>query len=156
MENNELLKSASKIKKVSKDGLKEYVDKIDMLAAKMNETMLKREDIFELIGGEKNISKMKANHDNHLRFVAAILQTPDSKTLVDTLLWVFRSFMSRGFTSKYWEVQINTCIKLIKENLSEKAFYEILSIYNWINVNILNFTTAANEEIEKSKHMDNE
>ena len=125
-----------------------------MLVAKLNETMLKRDDILELIGGVNNIGKMKDNHDNHLRFVASILQTPDSETLVDTLLWVFRSFMSRGFSSNYWEVQINTLLQLLKKTISEKAFLEILSIYDWINANRTNFKIAAEEEIEKAKNND--
>ena len=127
---------------------------MDMLAAKMNEIMLKREDIFELIGGKKNIEMMKDNHNNHLRFVASILETPDSETLVDTVLWVFRAYMSRGFSSNYWAAQINTWIQILKENVSAKSFSEILSIYNWFSVNIPHFTIAADDELEKSKHMD--
>jgi CRISPR/Cas system CSM-associated protein Csm4 (group 5 of RAMP superfamily) len=154
MEKETLVKSASKITKVSEDSLKEYMDKMDMLAAKINEAMLKREDIFELIGGEKNITMMKDNHNNHLRFIASVLQTPDSETLVDSVLWVFRSYMSRGFNSNYWAAQLNTWIRLLKENLSEKAFSEIFSIYNWMSVNIPKFSIAADEKLEKSKHLD--
>jgi len=42
----------------------------------------------------------------------------------------------------------------LKENIPEKAFYEIYSIYNWLIVNIPNFTIAAEDKLEKSKHMD--
>lgn len=82
------------------------------------------------------------------------MQTPDSQTLVDTVLWVFRAYMSRGFSPNYWVAQINTWIYLLKENVSEKAFLEILSIYDWFLVNIPHFTMAADGKIEKSKHMD--
>ena len=149
-----LVKSADKITKVSESAVKEYVDNIDLLAAILNETMLKRTDILDLIGGEENISIMKNNHDKHLRFVAALLQTPDSETLVDTLLWVFPTHMRRGFSSNYWIVYINILIQILKENVSEKAFFEIVSIYNWININIPNFVMAAAEEIQKSKYND--
>jgi hypothetical protein len=154
MEKGTLVKSASEISKVSEDSLNEYVDKMEMLAAKMNETMLARADILELIGGEKNITMMKDNHNNHLRFIASILQTPDSETLVDTVLWVFRAYMSRGFSSNYWAAQLNTWIQTLKENISEKAFTEIISIYNWMTVNIPSFTIAAEDKLEKSKHGD--
>ncbi|HEY8805784.1 MAG TPA: hypothetical protein VIM42_11905 [Clostridium sp.] len=149
-----LVKSADKIGRVSEGSIKEYVDKMEMLAARMNEVMLKRKDILELIGGEKNITMMKDNHNNHLRFVASILQTPDSETLVDTTLWVFHAYMSRGFSPNYWEVQLNTWRQLLKENINDKAFLEIISIYNWFTVNIPHFTVAANGKLEKSKHMD--
>jgi hypothetical protein len=154
MEKSTLVKSADKLSKVSEASIKEYVDKMELLAAKMNEAMLKREDILELISGEKNITMMKDNHCNHLRFIASILETPDSETLVDTVLWVFRAYMSRGFSSNYWAAQINTWIYLLKENLSEKAYTEILGIYNWIGVNIPNFAIASDEKLEKSRHMD--
>ncbi|MGV8981889.1 hypothetical protein [Clostridium sp.] len=155
MEKSTLLKSADKLPKVSDDSIKEYVDKMDLLAAKMNDEMLKRQDILELIGGEKNVELMKDNHNNHLRFIASILQTPDPETLVDSVLWVFRAYMSRGFNSNYWSAQINTWIQLLKENVSEKTFSEIISIYNWISVNIPNFTISADEKLEKSKHIEN-
>lgn len=155
MEKYYLIKSAEKITKVSEDSIKEYVGKIDMLAAKMNEVMLKRQDIYELIGGEKNLEMMKDNHNNHLRFVASILQTPHPETLVDTVLWVFRAYMSRGFSSTYWAAQINTWIQILKENVSEKTFSETISIYNWFSVNIPHFTIAADEKLEKSMHIEN-
>lgn len=150
-----LIKSADKISRVSEESIKEYIDKMELLAAKMNEIMLKREDILKLIGGEKNITMMKDNHNNHLRFVASILQTPNSETLVDTTLWVFRAYMSRGFSPDYWAVQLNTWRQLLKENITDKAFLEIISIYNWFTVNIPHFTVEVDEKLEKSKHMDN-
>ncbi|HEY5583876.1 MAG TPA: hypothetical protein VIK78_05220 [Ruminiclostridium sp.] len=102
MKKETLVNSAEKIIKVSEASVKEYLDAMDMLAAKMNEVMLKREDILELIGGKENIEMMKDNHNNHLRFIASILQAPDAEVLVDTVLWVFRAYMSRGFSSNYW------------------------------------------------------
>lgn len=33
-------------------------------------------------------------------------------------------------SSNYWAAQINTWIQILKENISEKAYTEILSIYN--------------------------
>lgn len=152
MEKSVLITSADKITKVSEDSLKEYVDKMEILAAKMNEIMLSRKDILELIGGEKNIEMMKDNHNNHLRFISSILQTPSSETLVDTVLWVFRAYMSRGFSTNYWSAQLNTWVTILKENISEKAFSEIYSMYNWMIVNIPNFTIAADEKLDKSKH----
>ena len=154
MEKDALVKSADKIAKVSAASLKEYQNKMELLNAKMNEVMLQRDDILELIGGQKNVSMMKDNHSNHLRFVESILETPNSETLVDTVLWVFRAYMSRGFSSNYWAAQINTWIQLLKENVSQTAYTEILSIYNWFSVNIPHFTIAADETLEKSRHIE--
>ena len=155
MERNLLLESANKISKVSDNSIKEYVDKMDILNAKMNESMLGRKDIFELIGGEKNIRTMKDIHYNNLHFVASILQTPNTETLVDTTLWEFRAYMSRGFVSNYWAAQISTWIQLLKENISEKAFNEILSIYNWYSVNIPQFTIEAEGKLKEIEFVEN-
>jgi hypothetical protein len=156
MEATKLIESASEIGKVSEDSIKEYMDKTDLLAAKMNEIMLERKDILELIGGEKNIKMMKDNNHNHLRFVASILQTPDSETLVDRSLWVFRAHMSRGFIANYFPAQINTWIQIMKENISKRAYNEIISIYNWFSVNIPQFSIDADEKLEKFKCLAND
>jgi hypothetical protein len=109
----------------------------------------------ELIGGEKNITMMKDNHNNHLRFVSSILRKPDSEALVDTVLWVFCSYMSIGFSSNYWEMQLKTWVEILKQNVSDKAFTEIISIYNWFIVNIPEFTIVSDDKLEKSMHMHN-
>ena len=156
MEKESLIKSAEKITKVSEASLKEYVEKIDLLSWKMNKVMLERKDILELIGGTENIEMMKNNHNNHLQFIASILETPDAESLVDTVLWVFRAYMSRGFSSTYWAAQLDTWKQILKENVSEKSTSELFVIYNWLIVNIPNFTIAADDNLEKSKHMDHD
>lgn len=152
---NKLVTSANKLVKVSENSINEYIDKTDLLAVKMNDIMIKRIDILELIGGVKNIRMMKDNYRNHLRVIGSIMLTPNADTLVDTFLWEFRAYMSRGFSSNYWAAQVNTWIELLKENLSEKAFKEILSIYNWISVNIPEFTISEENKSEKIKNVDN-
>jgi len=147
-----LIKSADKIAKASENSIIEYMEEIDVIAGKLNDTMLKREDILELIGGEKNINMMKYNHINQLSFFASILQTPNPETLVETILWEICAHMSRGFSSKYWIVELNTCIQTIKEYIPEKAFLEIATIYEWFIVNISLFTKIAIEKLEKSHH----
>ena len=148
---NILVESADKLINVSETSIKEYMEKTDLLVAMLNEIMLKREDIIKLIGGKNNITIMKNNHHGHLCFISAILQVPDSVTLVDTLLWVFHTFLSRGFSPNYWEVQLSTLTLLMKENISEKSFVEISNIYNWMNLNISLFTMIADNQLGESK-----
>ena len=152
MEKQKLIKSAGKVVALSDNALKEFDDNMDALILKMNQKMLEREDILELIGGEKNSAVMKDNHDNHLRFIRSILESPDPETLVDTVLWVFRAYMSRGFHTNYWSAQINTWIHVMKEMFTEETMSEVWVIYNWMSVNIPHFTIASDEKLEKSKH----
>lgn len=152
MDKEKLINSAKKIVVLSEGAIIEFDSKLDELIFQMNQRMLERDDILELIGGEKNISMMKDNHDNHIRFIRSILEEPDAETLVDTVLWVFRAYMSRGFNTNYWSAQINTWIHVMTEQLSAKTMAEVIVIYNWLSVNIAHFTIASDEKLEKSMH----
>ena len=125
---------------------------MDALILNMNESMLARKDVLELLGGEKNLTMMKDNHDNHLRFIRSIAEEPDAETLVDTVLWVFRAYMSRGFHTNYWSAQLNTWIHVMKKGFTEETMTEIMPIYSWMSNNIPQFTLAADEKLEKSMH----
>jgi hypothetical protein len=152
MNKNRLVASAESIPPAGEAAVQEYKDKSDILCAKMNEFMLNRPDILDLIGGEKNIEMMKDNHANHLRFIASILKAPDPEALTETVLWVFKSYMSRGFHSNYWPAQINSWITLLKEHLTEKSFKEIIGIYQWLSVNIPYFGKDVDCKPENSQH----
>ena len=147
MTKDDLLKSASELAPVESEIGLAYAKKIDRLIARINETMLKRPDITDLVGGEANIPMMKDNHGNHVRFVASILRYHKPEVLVDTVLWVFRSYRSRGFHQNYWAAQINTWIGLLKEELSPEAYAAIYPLYHWFGVNIPAFTDLSDEEI---------
>ena len=114
--------------KVIEKSLAEFNDKIEVLISKINSKMLDRADINSLVGVD-NIEMMKDNHSNHARFIYSILKTFDAEQLVDTVLWVFRAYRSRGFHSNYWAAQLNTWIEIYKQELSSEAFNEIVSIY---------------------------
>lgn len=153
MGKNELIKSARKITRTSENSLKEYMKFRQLLIPLMDIEILSRKDVLELIGDPKNIKAVTDINTYHVNFIASILQLPDSETLVDSSLWVFRAYMSRGFISKYWTVQIRTILQLLREKISENAFLEIKSIYNWLSVNIPTFTLLADKKIKKPNHI---
>lgn len=147
MTKSDLLKSASELETVRAEICLEYARKLDRLIAGINEAMLKRPDINDLVGGETNISMMRDNHGNHARFVASILKYPKPEVLVDTVLWVFRSYRSRGFHQNYWAAQISTWIDILKAELSPEAYAAIYPLYNWFCVNIPAFTDLSDEQL---------
>ncbi len=138
-----LLESASKIPPVTDATLKELKLKGDKIIAEVNERMLSREDCLELIGGSKNADLMKDNHTNHFKFIVSILTQYDPEVLVDTVLWVFRVYKSRGFNDCYWIAQINTWIALYNENISDNSYKEISHLYNWLITNIPLFSAQS-------------
>lgn len=144
-----LEESAQELKQASISSYEEYRDKADQLIYKINGLMIERVDIEKLVG-ETNITMMKDNHANHVRFIASILKNYSPSVLVDTVLWVFRAYRSHGFTSNYWTAQLNTWILIIKETLTPECFKEVYPYYEWMQINIPIFVLLSDEKLESS------
>lgn len=152
MEKNLLLETANKLKPVSNYASDEYIQKADKLIANMNEKMLNRPDIEKLVG-VNNISMMKDNHSNHVRFIFSIMKNPNANVLVDTILWVFRAYRSHGFSTNYWATQLNNWILIIKEELTHESYMEIYPYYEWMQINIPIFVKLSDEKLEVSNSL---
>lgn len=144
---DKLIKSADRIIRPSVESIENYRELRETAVIKVNKAMELRADIYELIGGEKNISMMRDNHGNHTRFIYSILNEFDSEVLVDTIIWVFRAYRSRGFHTNYWAAQLNTWIDILKNLTDEKTYSEILPIYEWMLVKIPDFTLISDKQI---------
>ncbi len=153
MDKKTLIESAGRLNNVSSSSVKEYIDKSDLLIAAINRYMQEREDIVSLIGAE-NISMMKDNHSNHVRFISSILKSRNDEVLVETVLWVFRAYRSHNFATTYWAAQLNAWIDIIKKELSSEAYKEIYPYYEWMQLNIPLFVIISDEKLDalKTKH----
>ena len=147
MDKNFLLATAQQLNQVSTKASDEYIHKAEQLIAKMNVLMMERTDIENLVG-KNNISMMKDNHANHVRFIASILKNHNPDVLLDTVLWVFRAYRSHGFTTNYWAAQLNTWIIIMKEMLTHESFMEVYPYYVWMQVNIPVFVKVSDEKLE--------
>jgi len=153
MNREDLIRSAAEIRQVSPETANEYAQKKELLTAKLNEVMLRRPDIHELVG-EKNIDMMRDNHSNHARFVASILRYFHPEVLTDTVLWVFRSYRSRGFHQNYWAAQISAWIEILRQELSPESFASIYPLYEWFSVNIPAFTDISGRQTGETPEHD--
>lgn len=142
-----ILKSAKLLKKASKTACDEFSLKSDKLISEMNSEMLKRPEVEELVG-KNNIDMMQDNHANHIRFISSILKNYDEEVLVETILWVFRAYRSHGFSTNYWAVQLNTWIKILKNQLSDETFLEVQPLYEWMQINIPVFVAISDKKLE--------
>ncbi len=140
-----LLTTANQIPSASINTACEYIEKSKRLIARINELMLERSDIENLIGKD-NISMMKDNHTNHVRFISSILKYYNAEVLVNTVLWVYKAYPSRGFSDKYWATQLNVWMTILKEELSESGYKEVIPIYEWMQKNIPTFVQLAKED----------
>lgn len=148
-----LLESAQKLQQVKDQYAKEYAEKREHLVTIMNQKMQSRDDVKELIS-EDNLELMKDNHANHARFLESLFCEYSPDIFTETVLWVFKSYTSRDFSSLYWSVQLNTWVEIYKEELTKECFEAIYPYYNWMIVNIPSFNKYAAEELNsaKSKH----
>ncbi len=142
MTREELIQSAERLQPVGVEAQQEYSRKIPQMVTTINQRMAARPDITDLIG-ENHLQLMCDNHANHARFMESVFFEMSAQVLVDTVLWVFRAYRARGFSSLYWAAQLNTWIELLRESLSEEGFKEIYPYYVWMQTHIPAFTEQS-------------
>lgn len=147
MYREKLIQSAGALKQVTPSSATEFGAKREILVARMNLVMGNRPDLIQLVGAD-NVEMMKDNHANHARFIESIFVNHSPEVLVDTVLWVFRAYRSRNFSSTYWAAQLNTWIEIYKKELSPECFSEVYPYYNWMQINIPLFNTLAESELD--------
>lgn len=147
MTKSELLISAQKLDQVKQEMANEFSSKRDLLVNLMNAKMLERQDIKEMVGAD-NVDMMKDNHANHARFLESIFIAFQPEILLDTVLWVFRAYRSRNFSSTYWSAQLNTWLEIYKENLSDDCYQAVYPYYNWMQINIPSFNDLAEQDFD--------
>lgn len=130
-----LVETSKTIPSAGVNAISEYFTKSESLIASVNMQLASREDLHDLIG-KNNLSMMKDNHTNHVLFIHSILKNPNPIVLVDTLLWVFKTYRSRGFAVKYWVVQTDAWLEALNNQLSKEAYLQILPLYKWIQENL--------------------
>lgn len=146
MDKNYLLQTANQLKRASNTAATEYEQKAEQLIVEMNKLMLERQDL-EILVGKNNINMMQDNHANHVRFMASILKNYNSDVLVETILWVFRSYRSHGFSANYWAAQLNTWMVIFKSQFSTETYNEVKPLYEWMQINIPIFVKLSDEQI---------
>lgn len=147
MDRNDLVKTAENLKQVSEKSAAEFSSKKENLVVMMNKKMEIRPDLLDMVGAG-NVDMMKDNHANHARFLESIFNQHSPEILTDTVLWVFRAYRSRNFSSTYWAAQLNTWIEIYRKELSAECFQEIYPYYNWMQINIPTFNKLAEDELD--------
>ena len=146
MTKEELISSAQKLEPVSYSGVREYQQNAEKIVGIMNERMMQRSDI-ETLTGPENIDMMKDNHTNHVRFMASIFKNKNADVLVETILWVFRAYRNHGFSPRYWDVQLEEWMEVLKDVLPLNAWKEIAPYYEWMKNNVPVFVKLTDEAV---------
>jgi hypothetical protein len=148
MNKRQLIESAARLPRIGSESLAEFSRKSGILLARMNASMLGRPDILDLVGGEANFTTMTDNHQKHLRFVYAVMAVPNPGVLVETVLWVFRAYTSRGFKPQYWAAQMQGWNAIFQDELSETCRREIKPLYDWLADNVAAFDACKQESAD--------
>jgi hypothetical protein len=151
MNREQLIESTIGLGSISAYSLREFKENREILVAMMNSLMAGKPELDDLIG-EANLSMMKENHVNHAKFMESVFALFDKVVLVDTILWVFRTYRSRAFKDAYWIEQLNSWIELYRATLSQKCLSEILPFYHWMLNHISDFSLLSDEISESETH----
>jgi len=134
-------------RKPKKVFIEEYSKIRPIVLAEMNSYMLAYENIEQIVG-EGNIGMMLDNHKNHAEFIEAFLLEFNKEVLPEIMIWVFKAYMSRGFKTEYWDVQLNGWLAVLKSNMSKEGFESIEPIYKWMLDNIYTVENLINIDSE--------
>ncbi len=130
-----LLESAARLRQPDPGAAGEFNGKRDILAERLNRTMTARPDLERLIGRD-NRKMMEDNSRNFMRFMDSMYQGYSPEVFVETVLWVFRAYRAHGFQTTYWPANLDTCVEILREELSPDAFQSVYPFYDWLIVNV--------------------
>ena len=155
MNKDKLMASAKLLQQPPAAVVAEFSKKREALSAMVNRAMNERNDLLKLVGAD-GVRMSEDNNRNFPLFMESLFLEYHPEILVDTVLWVFRSYRSHGFAPIYWPANLDTWVEVLRRELSPKAFAAIFDFYRWLIVNIPIFTTLTDAEVGSAGKSDGE
>ncbi|MFO7728291.1 MAG: hypothetical protein R6X11_08175 [Desulfonatronovibrio sp.] len=131
MTRKELVERAGRITPPSAESVREYQEKRELMVADVNRIMMNRPDLEKLIS-RHNQAMMQDNHHNHALFMSSLFRDFNPAVLVNTVIWVFNTYLAHGFKPAYWPAQLNAWKETMQKHMSKEAFDEIMPVYEFI------------------------
>jgi methanogenic corrinoid protein MtbC1 len=97
---------SSALDAVSDDAADRYAARMSLLIAQVNDQMERRPDLGNMLGG-LSPELMRENHENHARFMESVFRLKSGSVAVNTVAWVYRTYIARGFTPEYFREELN-------------------------------------------------
>ena len=142
MNRQDLLETARALPAFSAAAAQEYADQRELLVASLNQIMLQRADLDQLVGAG-NHAMMQDNHHNHAEFMGALLRRCDPRVLTDSVLWVFRTYRAHGFRPDYWPVELAAWVSAGETLLAPSTRAALDPIYTWLTGHCPDFTALT-------------
>ena len=137
-----LIELAEQITPPTQDCSDRIIEQIDVLTNALNRRMIAREDLISLIGSG-NEDLMEINHSKHFRYVASLASLYDAKNMVETILWVIRTYCAHGFSPRYWDFMLPETRQILLHHLPAEEFLQVQVIYDFISQHFTDFVNIA-------------
>ena len=128
---NELFQQARALPSVSQPAALEFGEKAVLIAEQVNEKIKDSPNCSRLIG-QNSLEVMQDNHFYHAIFMSNVLQLGLYEMLVKMVLWVYRTYSNRGFSSDYFSRSLKAWREAIQDNLQDSHAREVIEIYDWL------------------------
>jgi len=126
-----LFKSAEDITPVSSIASEEFKVNQDTLRLLVNEELASFPDIFQMIGNCP-LQVMYDNHYHHVAFMSTIFKLNNYQLLTRIFVWIYRTYLERGFQYNYFPIAIQAWQKAIDKILTKESASEIKAVYKWL------------------------
>lgn len=117
---------------VEPDAVQRYGLSWALLAHYVDDALAERKDLRALLGGNA-FEVMQANHACHVSFMRSIFTLRSVPCFVEVVVWVYRSYVSRGFSARYFPVELKAWQAAIDKYISPRtetrwllAFYQAM------------------------------
>jgi hypothetical protein len=144
---DELKLAANEIALPPPQAAAEFCEKCDLLAARVSERLNERTDLDRLVGSG-NREMMEDNHRNQAKLLGATLTAFSPGGFVATLLWAMTTYRRRGFQPAYWEAQSHAWREVMREELTEDTYYQVLPLLEWVQAHTGEFWQLSTIHIE--------
>lgn len=130
MDKKQLKQFARELKKPSLQSYNNYVDQSQLMINAVSRRMKADPAYEEKIGD--NIEVMDMNLSSHTQFMSSIFLNYDAGVFIETILWVYRTYISRGVQDVYWLNSYEIWLEVTKQHLSPASFAEIKTFYHFM------------------------
>lgn len=105
-----------------------YAKKLPYMTDRVNRELSFRDDLEELIGHNEP-AVMHDNHHNHGLYMSSAFTLASGAGFVKTIRWVYRSYMARGFSARYFEVELEAWIDALDAEMPADVRRPITALY---------------------------
>jgi methanogenic corrinoid protein MtbC1 len=125
------VKKAIKLEPVPPEATEAYHSNSEKLVAQVNREITGRGDLRTLIG-DNSFNVLFDNHRHHVSFMDSVFYFNNFEMLARNLPWVYRTYISRGFSPDYFPAVLGAWIGAIQLHIDPATRDPLLRVYEWM------------------------